>query len=317
MTPLERRHFLIYELQLTSTGECGWETVLTPHYEDFDITDEYCEFIGAKCCQFLQCLQERAAGEDYPCFQVTTGQGEDERWAEMRCWMVTASRAKRLSVLTSPSAKASYLLSELWRRDGVSVVTPAMEYGTTTEPVARVAYLVELRRMHPNSTIVETGLWAMQQYPQLGCSPDGLVEIDDGETRLLEIKCPHTLKNVDPHRFESVLDKEHLNRFYLTRDKEGSICLKKTHEYYYQIQMCLGVHMLDVCDFFIYSPYGHVLIPVQFEANFWESLKAKLLQVQATLILPEYFSMRTVRGLKPMSLPKRYLPVLYKQSGLD
>ena len=78
--------------------------------------------------------------------------------------------------------------------------------------------------------------------------------------------------------------------------------------------MCLGIHDLQFCDLFVYSQHGDITVEVEFDPIFWEDLKTKLLEIHATLILPEYFAMRTVRGLRPMTLPERYLPVLYDES---
>ena len=108
-----------------------------------------------------------------------------------------------------------------------SVVSEALEYGTVNEPVARVCYILQVRRKHPNSSIAETGLWASLEYPQLGCSPDGIVDDPVRPRRLLEVKCPYTLRDHDPNSFETVLTKDQLYRFYLARDSSGNLYLKK------------------------------------------------------------------------------------------
>jgi len=135
---------------------------------------------------------------------VTSGQSYDEKWTGMRCWMITASRAKRVDGLTADTTISSYLSDELWKVEpgDVSPVRSA-GYGTKNEPVALVCYILQKRWKHPNSTIAETVLWASLEYPQLSCSPDGKVDDPVRPRRLLEVKCPYTLRDHDPNSFET------------------------------------------------------------------------------------------------------------------
>jgi hypothetical protein len=57
----------------------------------------------------------------------------------------------------------------------------AMEWGTQTEPLARLAY-----EAHTGEPVVVTGFHLYPAIEWCGCSPDGLLA-DDG---LIEIKCP-------------------------------------------------------------------------------------------------------------------------------
>lgn len=115
-------------------------------------------------------------------------------WHLLRLGKVTASRiADVLSKGKSgESASRTKYRTELvtQRLTGLpseSFTNAAMEWGTTTEPLARTAYEVE------SGNFVEQV--AFIDHPTIewfGCSPDGLVL--DG---LIEIKCPNSTTHVD------------------------------------------------------------------------------------------------------------------------
>jgi predicted phage-related endonuclease len=63
-----------------------------------------------------------------------------------------------------------------------------MQWGTETEPQARMAY-----EIITGATVVETGFVLHPEIAGFGASPDGLIG-DDG---LIEIKCPNTATHID------------------------------------------------------------------------------------------------------------------------
>lgn len=118
-------------------------------------------------------------------------------WLQMRCGMVTASRvadvlAKRKTGTGELKCRADYrteIICEcLTGRSAEHYVTPAMEWGIETEPVARSAYEMRL------DTEIKPGGFAIHdQIGRFGASPDGLIG-DDG---LVEIKCPTTATHIE------------------------------------------------------------------------------------------------------------------------
>lgn len=118
-------------------------------------------------------------------------------WLQMRCGMVTASRVK--DIVKKPKSgtgdlkkRADYrteIISEcLTGRAAEHYVTPAMEWGIETEPLARAAYEMRL-----DTEVADGGFHIHDQITRFGASPDGLIG-DDG---LLEIKCPTTAVHVE------------------------------------------------------------------------------------------------------------------------
>ncbi|KAG0435954.1 hypothetical protein HPB47_018228 [Ixodes persulcatus] len=77
--------------------------------------------------------------------------------------------------------------------------------------------------------------------------PDGLVE-ENGEIRLLEIKCPSRRET------KPVVD-ENMNVDYLQYEGK-KLKLQESHVYYTQVQVSMYIVGANVCDFYVYSPKG-------------------------------------------------------------
>lgn len=117
------------------------------------------------------------------------------QWLAQRCGKVTASRIADLTAKTKTgysASRANYLAQLVAERLTGTVAesysSPAMQWGTETEPLARAAYEVQTGQL-----VTEC---AMIQHPTIlmaGASPDGLIG-DDG---LLEIKCPTTNTHIE------------------------------------------------------------------------------------------------------------------------
>jgi putative phage-type endonuclease len=115
-------------------------------------------------------------------------QGTSE-WHELRRGKVTASRVADILAKTKsgPSASRQNYLIELALQRTTKTIEPsytnaAMEWGTATEPQARVAYEIKTGNFVDQVAFID--------HPTIkgfGCSPDGLVK--DG---LIEIKCPNS-----------------------------------------------------------------------------------------------------------------------------
>jgi putative phage-type endonuclease len=120
--------------------------------------------------------------------RIAVEQGTPE-WHELRRGKVTASRVADILAKTKSGASASrqnYLIELALQRTTKTIepsyTNAALEWGTATEPQARVAYEVATHNFVDQVPFVD--------HPTIkgfGCSPDGLV----GEG-LIEIKCPNS-----------------------------------------------------------------------------------------------------------------------------
>jgi putative phage-type endonuclease len=122
--------------------------------------------------------------------RIEAVQQGSEAWHQMRLGKVTASRVADLlaKTKTGPSAsRGNYLielaLQRVTKTIEESYTNAAMEWGTQTEPQARVAYEVKTGNFVDQVAFID--------HPTIagfGCSPDGIVDADG----LIEIKCPNS-----------------------------------------------------------------------------------------------------------------------------
>jgi putative phage-type endonuclease len=131
-------------------------------------------------------------------------QGTDE-WFAARIGKVTASRVADVIAKTKTgysSSRDNYMAQLICERltnqkaDGFT--NAAMQWGTETEPLARLSYEVS-----QNVLVDEVGFVPHPRILMAGASPDGLV----GDNGLLEIKCPNTATHIDTLLSETVLGK--------------------------------------------------------------------------------------------------------------
>jgi putative phage-type endonuclease len=121
-------------------------------------------------------------------------QGTPE-WFAQRLGKVTASRVADVIAKTKSgysTSRANYMAQlvaeRLTGQAAESFSNAAMQHGTETEPLARMAYETETGLMVTEVAMIDHPTIAMS-----GASPDGLVQSDG----LVEIKCPNTATHID------------------------------------------------------------------------------------------------------------------------
>jgi len=160
--------------------------------------------------------------------RVAVEQGTDA-WHQLRLGKVTASRVADIlaKTKTGPSASRQNYLIELalQRTTGIiqeSYSNAVMEWGTLTEPQARVAYEVKSGNFVDQIAFVD--------HPSIagfGCSPDGLIS----DLGLIEIKCPNSATH-----WEYFKSKESPKKYFI------------------QMQAQLACTQRDWCDFVSFDP---------------------------------------------------------------
>jgi len=160
--------------------------------------------------------------------RVAVQQGTEE-WHQLRLGKVTASRVADIlaKTKTGPSASRQNYLIELalQRTTGIiqeSYSNAAMEWGTQTEPQARVAYEV-----NTNNFVDQVAFIDHPSIAWFGCSPDGLVS-DRG---LVEIKCPNSATHWEYFKFN-----------------------RPPQKYVIQMQAQIACTGRDWCDFISFDP---------------------------------------------------------------
>jgi putative phage-type endonuclease len=120
-------------------------------------------------------------------------QGSKE-WLELRLGKVTASRitdvlakGKSGEALTREDYRYELVVQRLTGDPGESFTNAAMEWGTATEPQARIEY-----EKFKDLFVEQVPFILHSSIEWFGCSPDGLVQ----DTGLVEIKCPSSKNHI-------------------------------------------------------------------------------------------------------------------------
>lgn len=152
-----------------------------------------------------------------------------DEWYQARLGCVTASRTADILAKTKSgysTSRANYMadliVERLTGKPPEGFTSSAMQWGTETEPQARMAY-----EIITGNQVTETGFVLHPQIEGFGASPDGLV----GEDGLVEIKCPNTNTHIN-----TLLD-EKIPQKYIVQMHVQMICTQR-----------------DWCDFVSFDP---------------------------------------------------------------
>lgn len=105
------------------------------------------------------------------------------------------------------------------------------------------------------------------------------------EKRLVEIKCPYNCKSVPIFDTES----SKLNVKYLKMD-ENAFRLNENHSIYTQVQIQMYVTNIALCDLYIYSPKGSILISIHRNNMFLANIISCMEQFYFTHYLSKLYS---------------------------
>lgn len=185
--------------------------------------------------------------------EATRGQSGNPAWAELRKGLVTASDIKRVctrqvSVMKKADTDCSKLVEHMLRQSAVCT-TEALEWGRKKEKKARQLYFQVESKSHRHLKVEERGLKISSSKPFIGASADGLVSCDCHQNRLIEIKCPHSLRTKSPKEAAR-------ERGCLQDPVTGVWSLKEDSPFYVQIQTQLFVYGLHHCDLVLYTFQG-------------------------------------------------------------
>ena len=151
-------------------------------------------------------------------------------WHLQRLGKVTASRiadvlskGKSGESASRKNYRTELVVQRLTGVPGESFTNAAMEWGTATEPLARIAYEAKM-----GIFVDEVAFIDHPSISNFGCSPDGCIADGNG---LLEIKCPNSSTHIE----------------YLTDDKPPT-------KYVPQMQCQMAVTGRQWCDFLSFDP---------------------------------------------------------------
>ena len=210
--------------------------------------------------------------------KLTFSQSLNEKWMLHRVGRITASNCKAAYTMNLENPSISTINQIMQYNEEIK--TAPVFYGKKMESTARQAYILQVKELHTNFVVTNTGLHVNQNFPYLGASPDGLIECSCHGKGVLEIKCPF--------KYQSGLT-NWINDKNCPITEEGE--MKTTHPYYFQIHMQMLVTERNYCDFFVWTKGKHEndtrLVRVSKDLLFIENLKLKLENTFQNVILPE------------------------------
>ena len=287
----------VVSLQNTNRNSVSmWQMLLLIEYKDFVLSDEHRYIIQTQVDQMLTNITPDVHGP----VMITHNQG-DASWHNERRVRVTASNAKSVYACNSEGRYRNLVNAQLW---GKPVQTAAMLHGNVNEVLARESFQVKIMKEIAGFQVAETGMWINGRYPGMGASPDGILFDPISDTKgVLEIKCPMSLKAIDPNKFDECLTVKQLGAFCLKRDEtDGTLKLKTNHPYYYQMQLQMAMCELQWGYFDVWTPHGVHYESVVYDVKLVDDILPKLREFHRRYLCPEYFLMRLPRRLTLMKL---------------
>ena len=180
----------------------------------------------------------------------TQDQADCQNWYYHRMKRLTASHFADIC-RTQKDSRRINLVKELIYKTEKRFIPKPIQYGKDNEPTAIASY-----SLSQDVFIYKSGLRISFDNPFLGCSPDGVILDDNLDIRkIIEVKCPYTLKN---STLEEIKARKDFEMKYDSNEDKWS--LKKTSEYYYQVQGQLSITKLEECDFIVSTPENNLII---------------------------------------------------------
>ena len=219
-------------------------------------------------------------------------------WQQLRRARLTASR---FGTIVKRRKNFEILVESILYKPPPDTAT-GLQWGRSHEEIARQSYITSKTEQFGESYLVQkTGIHISTINPWLAASPDGVIE-DPSEPEgrrhgILEIKCPYSARTMSP-----VVACHEINTFCCS-SIDGQPLLKKTHNYYHQVQGQLAITQLPWCDFFVWTPHGTYVQRVERDDNLWQhKILPKLKMFYHEYLLPElvdsvFYSGQPIRHL--------------------
>lgn len=231
--------------------------------------------------------------------EITRGQSLNIEWYKQRMGSVTSSvfgEVRRF--MDGHKISASRLIKSCIGLQNKNLSVPpkpkkaALKWGVANEATARVQYEKEMKIRYPNFEVTTSGLVVHPKYAFLRASPDGIAECAPNHKKLIEIKCPYSVRLMCPHQAikENKLD-------YIGSNTAGGYFLKQNHRgYYEQVQGAMAICGLHECDFIVWTKVNFIVLTVEFDHKMWSSLLNSLASFFQDHIVPEILTGRLTSG---------------------
>lgn len=208
---------------------------------------------------------------------ATKDQSASSVWFAFRAGRVTSSTVYA-ACRTSLSKPSISLIKKMCYPEEQQFFSAATDWGKRKEPVARKAYISAMTAKHEQFVCRSSGLHISTKKPYLAASPDGLISCECCDDGVLEIKCPYSAGCVSD----------------VLKQKSGclescgdSVQLKRSHMYFYQVQLQLLVCERQWCDFVLWTPSDILIERISIDASFCKELEQKSKAFFEQVLLPQ------------------------------
>ncbi|KAL2077859.1 hypothetical protein ACEWY4_027363 [Coilia grayii] len=212
--------------------------------------------------------------------QRTKGQLTSSLWFAARAGRITASSMHSVYATDIHSPALSTVKRVCYPQHGP--VTPATTWGVKQEERARQEYISRTNPKHHNQEVQTCGFFVNPAFPQVGASPDAIVECTCCGKGCIEIKCPAKYKD------STILDACSSNdSSFPLYQANGRMHLKKSHPYYSQVQTQMFVTERMYCDFVVWTQKDCAILRIFKDTAFWEPRLQKAQEFFVEVCLPE------------------------------
>ena len=180
--------------------------------------------------------------------------------------------------------------------------TTAVKHGCKHEDAAIQAYETVVKKSHTNFQVKKCGLFINQEYPFLHATPDFLTSCDCCGLGCGEVKCPLCTQDANFENYAA------LRTSCLVTTDGGGFKLKRSHNYYFQVQQQLfTLKERRHNDFIVYAidnkGNGHfVMERILPDVQHWNTVLPKLKAFWRICVLPEvlgrWYSRRCIVEVK-------------------
>lgn len=203
--------------------------------------------------------------------EITQDEKKSWYWQKLVAGRVTASRFKSVCT-TSLSHPDESLLKEICYPETCIFSSDAMTYKNQTKDIALSSFSSQMEKVHKNFKCEKVGLIVDRNCAYFAASPDGLCSCTCCGEYCVEIKRPLVLSQKNAY-IESLLKLD--NAFLEVIN--GNCCLKRGHDYYYELQMQMALCRHKFCYFYVWSPRIRITNKVYFNSVFYTDNSARAL----------------------------------------
>ena len=222
---------------------------------------------------------------------TTRGQHKNPEWHAQRLGAITASRAHRvISLMKRGKSSPDNLVRDIVHPKEIHFSNTAMSWGTMKEAVAMDDYIKCFKLSHSMVSVnTQPGLYVHPIHNYIRASPDAVINCQCHGDRLVEIKCPYSIRNEDLNTTQLKYVR-FLNSTYQLVDE--------TRGYFDQVQTQMAVCEIDCCDFVVWSKKGHIIAPVQQSVSWLDKSLPLLVSFFEEFVVPEIQTGKLLKRIK-------------------